>query len=211
MTGSKYFDNEAVKEVLRKFTDFGFIDMEGLGPGKFATNLIDELPDNIRMCEPTTIISIPARYAVFTRLRDLQGDALRNVQRARKNERARFFNLASNPEPGTNPAGLTKVTEKAVESWVETRPEIISLNQQYDHAETVYTMLCSACEALRMYFDALKELLRADLFEERYASPPSKPRKRIEEEAEDESEPRVRSAAIDKMKRDMLKKKREAI
>ena len=168
---TKYFNNAKVKKIFEKYVSFDFLEIEGETGTELGLNLMMEMPSNLNECGPEVILHLPARYAFYCRVRDLTGSALRKVQRARKNERSMLYNSAANPDetqPDRNP-GLKKVTEKAIEAWIETRADVMQLNMDHDTAETNYTIMCSACEALRMYMDALKEVMRQGRFEEQFS------------------------------------------
>jgi hypothetical protein len=217
LTPIEYFDNPRVRAVIKKYVTFKWVDFDGETGDNLGLSLYNELPDDPWGCEPQILMNIPKRFGLYCRVRDLCGGALRNAQRARKNARSALFRRATNPDP-TNPndqTGLKKITDKAVEAWIETDPEIMRLSMVHDKAELEYTMMCSACEAIKMYYDGLKALLYSGNHEEStFGDLPSPRAKNVRQsEASEETEARSNRMSLESTKhalQGMKKKQRVA-
>lgn len=163
------FDNPQFIEAVRAIVSFDISDLIEVEDAEEATiSLIDDLPGMIDEADPDLLTKFPARYAFYQRLRDIAGSELRTAERILAVEKSMLYKEANKVEPGHTPK-LPKTTNQYVENWIRTNPKIQEQQARVDDLAYQYTVLCSGVEAMKMYFEALRDYLRYESYEQRYS------------------------------------------
>lgn len=199
-------DNADVVRILRKAFKITLDDTMDKQGQPVELVVLDEIPFDPRKVSDDFLLRLPSLLGVLSFLGESCKAEVSAVANARKTTKSRLIHNCLNPVSGHSP--ISKTTEKAVEAYVESQPEVVDLNMKHSAAKTELGIVQAALYAVHEYNTNLRAYFKTFREDEMLSMPVS--RKETQKETINKVQNKMRRVAIEKTLSSKPKRKAKA-